>query len=444
MNQERRLLSKIVTAGGIETVMRAGITPDMFEDQQHRQVFVFLLDFFDRHGVLPSAEVFERNYPWFIKAEGEEPLHAPDPLAFYVDEMLEQHRYALVHDAIIEAAAFLKQRDAESAWTVVQKLVEQRPPTGGGLAFDVVEEDAEDEEVPWVCAPWLALGTTTEVTGKVKQAGKTTFVLSMVRAILDGGHFLDRRAMRTGVVLLSEQNKTSLRASLRRAGLLGREGLYVSHWAGARAVPWPEVVRAAVAQCEAVGADLLIVDTLSQWAGLRGDAENDAGRAMEAMGPLLAAAGDGLAVLVVRHDRKSGGAVGDSGRGSSAFAGSVDIALNIRRESLLPPTSRVVSGLSRLDGVPEEVVVDWDGSRYCLIGDISVIKATEKAEEVQSEILDLMRSKPGREWSQRGLRDELRRGADAIRPALEDLINSARVRRCGTVPRPKYALSEWN
>ncbi|MGH8992266.1 MAG: AAA family ATPase [Acidimicrobiia bacterium] len=443
MNCERRLLSKIVVGGEIEFVIKAGITPGMFEDQTYSQVFAYMLDFFQRHGEAPSTEALKRNYPWFLEVEGEEAFHAPDPLAFYVEEVQRSYRYALVHDAITEAAAFMKRGEVNDAWKVMQKLAEQCPAFSGGLTFDVVREATGDRGVPWLCSPWLALGTVTEVTGKVKQAGKTTFVLDMVRAILDGGTFLGARAVKTSVVLLSEQNETSLRASLRRANLLGREELQVSYWAKSRGTPWPGAVAAAVAHCEAVGSDVLIVDTLSQWAGLRGDGENDAGRAMEAMGPLLAAAADGLAVVVVRHDRKSGGAVGDSGRGSSAFAGAVDTVLNIRRDPSFPDTYRVLRCLSRLDGVPEETVVDWDGDHYTLVGDMGTIKATERAEEIQGKILALMQSKPEREWSLSTIRAEIRRGTDVTKKSLDDLVESKRVRRFGNDARPKYAPSAW-
>lgn len=48
-----------------------------------------------------------------------------------------------------------------------------------------------------------------------------------------------------------------------------------------------------------------------------GDSENNAGDALAAMLPLQEAAGNGIAVIVLRHDRKSGGLVGESARESS-------------------------------------------------------------------------------------------------------------------------------
>jgi hypothetical protein len=108
------------------------------------------------------------------------------------------------------------------------------------------------------------------------------------------------------------------------------------------------VVRAAIARCKEVGAETLLVDTLRQFAGLRGDAENNSGDALRAIEPLQRAAAEGLAVIVDRHERKGGGEVGESGRGSSAFAGAVDILLSLRRpEGRARATMRVLHALSR-------------------------------------------------------------------------------------------------
>lgn len=58
-----------------------------------------------------------------------------------------------------------------------------------------------------------------------------------------------------------------------------------------------------------------------------GETERDAVRHRRLRG----IAAGGRAVLLVRHDRKSGGDIGDSGRGSNALTGAVDIVLNLAR-----------------------------------------------------------------------------------------------------------------
>jgi hypothetical protein len=127
-----------------------------------------------------------------------------------------------------------------------------------------------------------------------------------------------------------------------------------------------------------VGARLLVVDTFSQFAGLHGDAENSAGDGLAAMQPLQAAAAQGLGVLTNRHERKSGGEVGDSGRGSSAIAGAVDIVLALRRPEGTPrPTIRMIHGLSRLDGTPDELMIELVGGQYVSLGTAHDVAAQE-------------------------------------------------------------------
>lgn len=214
------------------------------------------------------------------------------------------------------------------------------------------------ESVCWIVRPWIAAGSITELDAKVK-LGKTTFITQLIRKVLDGAPFMDESTAKTGVVYLTEQPPASFRETLSRAGLLGRADVSVLFWRETLGVPWSDVVRSAIAKCKACGAGLLIVDTIAQFARLHGDAENSAGDALLAMEPLQEAAAADIGVVMVRHERKSGGDVGDSGRGSSAFAGAVDTILSLRRpEGKTRPTLRVIQALSRFSEVPDEVIIE--------------------------------------------------------------------------------------
>jgi hypothetical protein len=126
------------------------------------------------------------------------------------------------------------------------------------------------------------------------------------------------------------------------------------------------------------GAGLLVVDTLGQFAGIRGDAENSAGAATEAMEPLQEAAARGLAVVITRHERKGGGEVGESGRGSSAFGGAVDIILSLRRgDGNVRPTVRVIESLSRFDETPDKLVIELVEGAYKSLGDATAFAEKE-------------------------------------------------------------------
>ena len=53
------------------------------------------------------------------------------------------------------------------------------------LPFQTARELAAEApaEVDWIARPWVAAGAVTELTGKVKAAGKTTWALALCRAV---------------------------------------------------------------------------------------------------------------------------------------------------------------------------------------------------------------------------------------------------------------------
>lgn len=212
---------------------------------------------------------------------------------------------------------------------------------------------------PEFLAPYIVKGALTELTGYAKK-GKTSLLAYLVGCVVHGVECLDRPTIRTGALWLTEERPSTFRATLSRAGLLDAPGLRIScRWDVPASMTWPAIVQAAVEQCKATASGLLIIDTLPAWAGLTGDKENNAGDALEALEPLQRAAAEGLAVVIVRHDRKGGGEVGTSGRGSSAFAGAMDTLLALKQpEGQGHPNQRVLTAISRFDGVPLSLVVE--------------------------------------------------------------------------------------
>jgi hypothetical protein len=228
---------------------------------------------------------------------------------------------------------------------------------------------ATDEEVEWIVPGYVACGAITEISAKVK-AGKTTLIAAFVRAAAEGTDFLGRRTLQTSTVYLTEQPAVSFRQTVERAGLLGRSDFHILLRSDVPQMPWPEVVAAAVEECKRVGARVLVVDTLPQFAGLPGDAENNSGDALEAMQPLQHAAAQELAVVAVRHDRKAGGDVGDSGRGSTAFAGASDIVISLRNpEGKTSKNVRVPKAKSRFSETPSELVIELTERGFVALDD---------------------------------------------------------------------------
>ena len=249
-------------------------------------------------------------------------------------------------------------------------------PDESNLTFRTARQIATStpDTTEWLVDGLLPCGGIVELDGKIKASGKTTFALAMCRSLIDGSDFLGFATKPTTIVYLTEQPDSSLRAALDRAGLTDRDELILLSWKDTRGTPWANVVRAAQTEARERGARLLVVDTFGQFSGLRGDSENSAGAGLEAMEPLQIAAHDGLAVWINRHDRKSGGDVGESGRGSSAISGVVDIVLSLhRREGNTPVTHRELSSLSRYEETPASLVIDYRNGSYIALGESSAV-----------------------------------------------------------------------
>lgn len=254
---------------------------------------------------------------------------------------------------------------------------------GGNMMFLSAKELAEttSEKPEWILEPYVTKGGITTIIGKIKAAGKTTLVTHACRSVVDGRSFLGYPTKKTGVMYLTEQTNESFRESLRRANLLDREDFVVSPWHSTKGMKWTDVVERAVEEAKKRSLGLLVVDTLSRFANLEGDSENNAGDALKAMKPLKYAAGEGLGVVIIGHERKSGGDVADAGRGSTAFGGEADIIVSIKRpEGNGRSTIREMHSLGRFDQTPEKLVVELTDKGYRALGSEAAV-AEEEAED---------------------------------------------------------------
>jgi hypothetical protein len=150
------------------------------------------------------------------------------------------------------------------------------------------------------------------------------------------------------------------------------------------------------------------------------------------MQPLQRAAGDGLGVIAVRHERKSGGDIGDSGRGSSAFGGAVDTLITIHRgDGNTAATVRVVESISRYDDVPPKLYIELGPDGYTVLGEEGDI-ANQKARAY------LLESAPTSEGDAESV-DELAKGAGVGKTALRDatagLVGESLLHRTGAGKR---------
>jgi AAA domain len=238
-------------------------------------------------------------------------------------------------------------------------------------------------EPDWTWQGYLAPGAISLLAGRPK-VGKSTLLFGLIAALDAGGALAELETRPSGVLLLSEERHASLAEKAHRWDLSGRVHLLMRHQANGRS--WPAIVEEAVAYCQLHELDVLMIDTWDKWTGLKGDAENNAGAILEALEPLVGAAGTGLSVLICAHQRKSLGDFGEAVRGSNALTGGVDVVMELERprsEALAGDGVRMLQAVSRFAGTPEEVVIALGVDGYEARGDA----LTAKAEVEQRQIL---------------------------------------------------------
>jgi len=229
--------------------------------------------------------------------------------------------------------------------------------------------DLTPEDPPALIPGFLVYGSITEISAKIK-AGKTTLISRMVKAVLEGGEFLTKRAEQSPVIFLTEERQSSFRAALDRAGLLTNENLHILHIHEAFKMSWQDIALEVATKADQTAAKLIVVDTLSRWARLREEEENSAGAAAAAMEPLEIMASMGLSVFLARHSRR--GDITDpteASRGSSAFGGAADIILNLSRSSMEYSTRRILYCVSRFDNLPPRILMDLGRNGYRIVED---------------------------------------------------------------------------
>jgi hypothetical protein len=159
------------------------------------------------------------------------------------------------------------------------------------------------------------------------------------------------------------------------------------------------------------------------------------------MKPLQEAAATGVGVVVVVHDRKSGGEVGDSARGSSAIVGAADVVLRLRRVDGQNQNLRKLEALSRFDATPPSQVIELTDGGYVSHGS-ETAAAEDQATEAVRAILptDEERAKSVEELllvlQGQGIRKS------SLRSALEGLVEKGTAHRKGKGSRG-HAFRYW-
>jgi hypothetical protein len=310
-----------------------------------------------------SIERARRNVTWFYDwLEPSEKDDAADNLAVRPSKKpgIGELRQDTVNPRALESeeAVTLSDRPIGSVFGQNELLPLKTPK-------EIVE--AAQDSTDWIVEGILARGEITDLAGKAKHSGKTTFINHMLKAVISGDEFIGLTTRKAKVLYLTEQGNNFANA-LKKSGLEDEQDALCIvqyrdlHGKNSR---WNILINAATKVCNREGFEVLVVDTFAGLSGLRGTEENNVGDILEKMAPLKAAAQkDDLAVIVARHAGKDG-----KGRGSSIFEGEADIVLTLGRpEGNHKETARVLEGIGRHDDIPAKITIELTDEGYVSLG----------------------------------------------------------------------------
>ena len=298
----------------------------------------------------------------------------------------------------------------------------------------------QPEQVDWVWRPYVGAGDVCSCEGPPK-SGKSTFIRKLSAHVVTGRPFLGEPVKQGPVLYCTEERGGTTREGFERAGALELADLHVLFRHEARRMDWAETVEQIDEHCRRLGIVLVVIDTLSKWAGLQGEEEQAAGFAMEAVGQLQYLAANGTAVIAVRHERKSGGATGEAGRGSSAFAGDLDTITSIRKVTG-QRTQRKLGAEGRHDATPDEVVIDLVDGEYRCLGYPHDLRRREQ----ERAIVDLLPYSRGEQVTIEDVRERMEDKASrvTVRNLLLRLVDEGVVSRVhGEVPEHPRSDGYW-
>lgn len=283
---------------------------------------------------------------------------------------------------------------------------------------------AQSADVPWDVESMLPSGSLVLLASEPK-VGKTTLLAHVVAAALAGKEVIGLACRhQPAVVWLSEEAKATIQHPLRAAGAAS-PNLHLLLRSHMNALPWGQAVSAAAKKAEDTKAGILIIDTLSAWAGFRGEEENHAGTVEAAISPLKRISARGVSVILVHHiskapDRKGVAAI----RGSSALTGAVDGYLLLRKVGQAEDSSvRSLQGAGRGDGWANGIHYELDASgRLLRIEDrLQVASAV-----LGKKILDYLQAQPGITCNV--LHKEVGGRKQSVLDAVRDLERQGRLR----------------
>lgn len=231
------------------------------------------------------------------------------------------------------------------------------------------ELSAQAEDVKWIWKGYLKRGGITLFSALWK-CGKSTLLAHLLKS-LDGSQseFIGQEVSPSRVLYITEEDE-SIWADRRDELLLGNHVGFICRPFNIRpTVPeWKEFILSVAKKVQAHRFDLVVFDTLSKMWPVR--EENDAGQVEEALMPLWSISGENTSVMLIHHNRKSGGDHFVGARGSGGLSAFAEILMEFAPTTSHPKeTKRLIKARGRFRDIPVQLVAELTQGRYVGLGD---------------------------------------------------------------------------
>lgn len=116
MNNETKLLSKVIEERNLGYILEHGVTDSWFADEGDKRIFKFMRDHYTEYQECPSLEVIQENFPTF------QLLEVNDNIQYFIDRMIAARRKATIIQSVGEALTNLeKEQDHEGALLAMER-----------------------------------------------------------------------------------------------------------------------------------------------------------------------------------------------------------------------------------------------------------------------------------------------------------------------------------
>jgi replicative DNA helicase len=137
MNNDARLISKIITDRNIGIALEHNVSDSWFADVSDKKIFRFLADHYSNYQECPSLEVINSNFPTY------QVLPVTDSINYLIDELVKSRRRVEIINTIGEALTSIeKQQDHEGALTAIERGLIRLEEAGLTKANDLEITDA--------------------------------------------------------------------------------------------------------------------------------------------------------------------------------------------------------------------------------------------------------------------------------------------------------------